>query len=72
MLLLTKIEKTYKEQKFCQLCKEEFNQEFNEDVNYCKVPEHCHYKWKYRGTVQSICDLRYRKAHNQSATNRVS
>ena len=29
------------------------------DKKYCKVRDHCHYTGKYRGTVHSICNLKY-------------
>ena len=34
--LTTKEKKLYKKQIFCQICKEEFDEEFNEDENYHK------------------------------------
>ena len=50
--------KLHKKQKFCHICKEKFNEEFNEDKNYCKVSNHCHYTGKYRGTAHGIYNLR--------------
>ena len=29
------------------------------DKIYCKVRDHCHYTWKYRGTTHSICNFKY-------------
>ena len=61
MLPLTKKKKkSYKKQKYSHICKEEFNEKFNEDKNYPKVYNHCHYTGKYRGDAHSICNLRYR------------
>ena len=38
MLPLTdKQKKKYNKQKFCQICKQEFDENFDEDHNYCKV-----------------------------------
>ena len=30
------------------------------DKKYCKVRDHCCYTGKYRGTVHSLCGLKYR------------
>ena len=38
MLSLTEDQKKkYSKQKFCPICKQEFNEEFDEYQNYCKV-----------------------------------
>ena len=59
MLPLAKKEKnSYKKQNFCHICKEKLNEEFNEDENYLKVYNHCHYTGKYRCAAHSICNLR--------------
>ena len=48
------------------MCKEEsndmfniFNDMFNEDENYRRVRDHCHYTGKPVGAAQSICNMRY-------------
>ena len=61
MLLLTKKqEKKYVKQKVCHICKQEFNEMFNEDENYRRVRDHRHYTGKFRGAPHSICNLRYK------------
>ena len=32
---------------------------FDEDVNYRKVRDHCHYAGEYRGAAHSICNLKF-------------
>ena len=49
--------KSYKKQKVCYICK----QEFSTNKLYHKVRDHCHYTRKYRGGAHSICNLRYQK-----------
>ena len=29
------------------------------DKKYCRVRDHCHYAWEYRGAAHSICNLKY-------------
>ena len=58
--LIKNEEKKYKKQKFCQICKEKFNGMFNEDENYCRVCDHCHYSKKHRDATHSISNLRYK------------
>ena len=54
---LTNEEKeSYENQKICYICQEEFST----DKKYCKVRYHWHYTGKYRGAVNSICNLRYK------------
>ena len=36
-----------------------FEDKYAEDNKYCKVRDHCHYAGEYRGTVHSICNLKY-------------
>ena len=44
MLLLTeKEEKSWKKEKFCHKCKEEFNEELSEDKYYSKLPSSYHF-----------------------------
>ena len=49
--------KSYKKQKVCYICK----QEFSTNKLYHKVRDHCHYTRKYRGGAHSIYHLRYQK-----------
>ena len=55
--------KSYKRQKGCYICKNEFNTDKN-DKNavklYHKVRDHCHYTGRYRGVSHNICNLRYK------------
>ena len=46
-------------QKFCYICKENFDNKYLKDKKYCKVRDHCHYTGEYRGAIHSICDLKY-------------
>ena len=48
-----------KKQKICYICKEKFENKYLKDKKYRKVRDHCHYTWKYRGAVHSICNLKY-------------
>ena len=49
MLPLTEKQKReYNIQKFCHICKQELDEEFNEDQNYYRVEDHCHCLGKYR------------------------
>lgn len=41
--LIKNEEKKYEKQVLCQICKDKFNGMFNEDENYCRVCDHCHY-----------------------------
>ena len=44
-----------KRQKFAK----KFGRKYNNDKNYRKVKNHCHYEGKYRGAAHSICILQY-------------
>ena len=57
--LTKKEEKNHNKQKFCHICRKEFNTDDN-DKNYHKVKDHCHYTGKYRGAAHDICNLRYK------------
>ena len=49
--------KSYKKQKFCYICRKEFNTDKN-DKNafklYYRARDHCHYTGKYRGAAHNI------------------
>ena len=51
--------KFYKKQKVCYMCKKQFSND-DDNKNYHKVRDHCHYTGKYRGAAHSICNLRYK------------
>ena len=54
--------KSYKEQKACHICEENFCVD-KDDQNYKnkrKVKDHCHYTGKFRGAAHSRCDLNYK------------
>ena len=68
MLPLTNEENEYYEMhKVCYICKKRFNTDKNDENAfklYHKVRDHYHYTGEFRGTAQSICNLRY-KAPNE-------
>ena len=42
------------------ICKEKFeNKYFKKKKKNCKVRNHSHYTWEYRGTALDICNLKY-------------
>ena len=51
--------KPYKKQKVCYICKKGFSTA-DGNKKYHKVRDHCHYTGKYRGTANSISNLRYK------------
>ena len=57
MIPLTKKEEKHNNQKFCYICKKEFDKS---DKKHYKVRDHCHYTGKYRGVAHNICNLRYK------------
>ena len=46
-------------EKFCYIYKENIENKYVKDKWYRKVRDHCHYIREYRGTVHSICNLKY-------------
>ena len=59
MLLLTTKEKIISQQKSCNVCHKEFNDD-NDDQNYQKVGDHCHHTGKYRDATYNIYNLPYK------------
>ena len=60
MKLLTKKQhESYENAKICYICKEKFENKYLRDKKYCKIRDHCHYKGEYKGSVHSICNLKY-------------
>ena len=57
--LTKKEEKNHNKQKFCHICRKEFNTN-DSDKKYPKIRDHCHYNGKYRGAANDICNLRYK------------
>ena len=57
--LIDEKNKSYKKQKFCYICKKEFNTD-DENKKYHKVRDHCHDTGEFRGAAHSICNLRYK------------
>ena len=45
--------------KVCYICKKEFSTDDN-NKEYHKVRNHCHYTGSFRGAAHSICNLRYK------------
>ena len=54
MPVIKKGQKSYKNHKFCHICREKLNEEFNGNKNYRKVSNHCSYMGKYTGAAHSI------------------
>ena len=60
MIPLTKEEKKmHRRQKRCYICKKKCSTD-NNNEEYHKVKDHCHYTGKYRGAAHDICNLRYK------------
>ena len=59
ILLTDKENKSYEKQKVSYICKKKFRNDDN-DKEYQKVRDHCHYTGKFRGAAHSICNLRYK------------
>ena len=60
MKLLTEEQKeSYENSKICYICKQNFDNKYLKDKKYRKVRDYCHYAGKYRGSVHSICNLKY-------------
>ena len=67
MIPLTDIEnKLYEKQKECHICKKDFctNENNENEFEYKKVRDHCHYTGKFRGAAHSSCNLRYKVPKN--------
>ena len=59
MIALTyKEDECYKNQKVCYICRNGFNTDDN-NKEYHKVRDHCHFTGKHRGTTHNVCNLRY-------------
>ena len=58
-LLIKEQQESYENAKFSYISKEKFENKYVKDKKYHKVRDHCHYTEKYRGTVHSICNLKY-------------
>ena len=56
--LIDEESKSYKKQKVCNICKNEFGTD-GDYKKYHKVTDHCHYTEKFRGAAHSIFNLRY-------------
>ena len=52
-------QESHENTKACYICKEKFENKYVKDKKYCKVRDHCHYAWEYRGAAHSICNLKY-------------
>ena len=60
MKLLTKQKQaSYENANICYICKEKFENKYLKDKKYHTVRDHCQYTGKYRGTLHSICNLKY-------------
>ena len=52
-------QESYEIQKSVIFVKKNFENKFVKSKNYCKVRDHCHYTWYYRGVAHSVCNLKY-------------
>ena len=52
--------KFYEKQKVCYICEKEFCTDDDDNKQYQKVRDHCHYTEKFRGAAHSICNIRYK------------
>ena len=60
MLPLTKDElKSYQDAEAYYICRKTMLKRFSNDKNYQKVRDHCHFKFKFKGTAHSICNLKF-------------
>ena len=60
MLPLTKEElKSHQDAKVCYICGKIILKRLSKSIKYWKLRDHCHYTGKYRGTVHSICNLKF-------------
>ena len=59
MLPLTKERlKSHQDVKICYICGKRILKKLSKSVNYREIRYYCHYAVKYRGTTQSICNLK--------------
>ena len=56
----------YSNEKSCGICNKGFctNKNSKDYENYCRVRDHCHFTGKYRGVVNSMCNLKYKVPKN--------
>ena len=59
-LLIKKQQESHENAKICYICQEKFENIYLRNKKFCKVGDHCHYTKKYRGSLHSICNLKYR------------
>ena len=52
-------QETYRNPKFCYICKEKLQNKYFKDKKDRKVRDHYHCAREYRGATPSICDLKY-------------
>ena len=50
---------SYANEKIFYICKGKFENKYQNDKEYSKVRDHCHYARKYRSAMDGICNLRY-------------
>ena len=59
MKFLTKEQhELYENAKTCYICEEKFENKFQKDKKYYKIRDHCHYAGQYRGSANSIFNLK--------------
>ena len=58
-ILTKKQQELYKNVNICYICQKNLKIDIWKIKKYLKVRDHCHYTGEYRGTVHSICNLKY-------------
>ena len=59
MILLTNQKhELFEKTKICYICEKQFLHKYNNDKNYYKARDHCHYTDRYRVAAHNICNLK--------------
>ena len=58
--LTIELNKSYRIQKNCHICKKNIFSTDGNDRKYNNVRDQCHYTRKYRGAAPNVCDLGYK------------
>ena len=58
-LLTEEQQESYENAKICLIYRENFEDKYASDTNYCKVRDHCHCTSEFIGAARSICNLKH-------------